>query len=233
MRNITTDIFMIAGLRASNVYLLVAPEGLTLVDTGIPGEAGKIGRELAKEGYALQDVRQVVITHAHNDHTGSLAEIVRQSGAKVLAHVDEAPYVARTASLPPGSRLQRLLFWLSEKVMPNPPPVQVDIALADGEAVPGTGGFIAVHVPGHTPGSLCLYHPERHILLCGDAILTIHPLTGKKGLREPLVFFSVDPAGVWESVRKLAGLEVQVLLSGHGDPLLEHAGEQIKRMVAD
>jgi glyoxylase-like metal-dependent hydrolase (beta-lactamase superfamily II) len=231
MRQLTPDIFLLESLRASNAYLLVAPDGLTLVDCGITGEAGKISSQMAKAGYTITDLHQVVITHAHNDHTGSLAEIMRLSGAKVLAHKDEVPYLAGAASMPPGSRLQGFFFRLSEKIMPNPPPIQVDIALEEGQVIPGTGGFTAVHAPGHTPGSLCLYHPERHILICGDAILCKHPLTGRKGLREPLVIFSANPGQVWESIRKLAGLEVQVLLSGHGDTVLEDAGVQIREMV--
>jgi glyoxylase-like metal-dependent hydrolase (beta-lactamase superfamily II) len=231
MRQITPDIFLLEGLRTSNVYLLVSPEGLTLVDTGMTGEAKKIASQLERAGYALADLRQVVITHAHPDHTGSAAEIVRQSSAKILAHKDEAPYLAGIASLPPGSWLQAFLFRLSAMVMPNPPPLQVDMALEEGEVIPATGGFTAVHAPGHTPGSLCLYHPERRILICGDAILNNHPLTGRKGLREPLVVFSAHPGQVWESIRKLAGLEVQVLLSGHGSPVLEGAGEKIKHLV--
>jgi glyoxylase-like metal-dependent hydrolase (beta-lactamase superfamily II) len=231
MQKITPDIFLIEGLRAANVYLLVAPEGLTLVDTGMRGEARKITTQLAQAGYAMKDLRQVAITHAHPDHTGSAIEIVRQSGAKILAYKDEVPYLEGTASLPPGSWLQRVFSRLSEMVMPNPPALKVDIALEEGQVVPDTGGFIAVHAPGHTPGSLCLYHPERHILFCGDAILTQHPLTGRKGLREPFVIFSVNPSQVWESIRKLGGLEVQVLLSGHGAPVLEKAGEQIQALI--
>jgi glyoxylase-like metal-dependent hydrolase (beta-lactamase superfamily II) len=230
MRQITPDIFMLEGLRIANVFLLVSSEGLTLVDCGVAGEAGKIASQITKAGYAITDLHQVIITHAHNDHTGNLGEIIRLSGAKVLAHQDEVPYLARTTKMLPGSRLQSFLFWLSAKLMPGPSPVAVDIALEDGEIVPGTGGFMAVHTPGHTPGSLCLYHPERHILICGDAIINKHPLTGKKGLRESEVTFSVNPAQMWESIRKLAGLEVDVLLSGHGDPILENASALIKKV---
>jgi glyoxylase-like metal-dependent hydrolase (beta-lactamase superfamily II) len=230
MRQITPDIFMLEGLRVANVYLLTQPEGLTLVDCGITGEAGKIASQITKAGYAIADLRQVIITHAHNDHTGSLKEIIHLSGAKVLAHQDEVPYLARTAKIPPGSRLQSFLYWLSARLMPGPSAVVVDIALEDGEIVPGTGGFMAVHTPGHTPGSLCLYHPERHILICGDAIINKHPLTGKKGLRESVATFSVNPAQMRESIRKLAGLDVEMLLTGHGEPILGNASALIKAL---
>ena len=228
MLQVCLDIYLLEGLRVSNAYLLVSPEGLTLVDCGITGEAGKIASQITKAGYAIADLRQVIITHAHNDHTGSLKEIIRLSGAKVLAHQDEVPYLARTAKIPPGSRLQSFLYWLSARLMPGPSAVAVDIALKDGEIVPGTGGFMAVHTPGHTPGSLCLYHPQRRILICGDALFNKNPMNGKLGLQEPLALVSANPPQARQSVRKLAGLDVQVLLCGHGAPILENAGAQIK-----
>ena len=97
MLQITPNIFMLEGLRVANVYLLASPEGLTLVDTGLIGEAGKIADQLVKAGYAITDLRQIVITHAHSDHTGSAAELVRLSGAKVLAYKDEVAYLSYTA----------------------------------------------------------------------------------------------------------------------------------------
>lgn len=228
MLQIFPDIYLLEGLRVSNAYLLVSPEGLTLVDSGMKGEAGKIVDQLAKAGYAVTDLRQVVLTHAHDDHTGSAAEIVRLSGARVLAHKDEVAYIERTATMPRATKFQRVFMWLSEHILPVPPACKVDIALEEDAMLPAAGGFTAVHTPGHTPGSLCLYHPQRRILICGDALFNKNPMNGKLGLQEPLALVSANPPQARQSVRKLAGLDVQVLLCGHGAPILENAGAQIK-----
>ncbi len=231
MRPIAPDLYLLEGLRIANIYLLAAPEGLTLVDCGIRGDSGKIASQLTGAGHALTDLRQVVITHAHPDHTGSAAEIVRLTGAKVLAYKDEVPYVEGTAVFPSKSWIGRAIGGLSAKVMPNPPGVKVDLALEDGAEIPSTGGYLAVHAPGHTPGSMCLYHPQRRILICGDALFNRHPMTMQKGLREPLGMISTDIRQARQSIRKLAGLDVDVLLCGHGEPILSDARAQIGKIT--
>lgn len=227
---IQPNLFLLEGLRVSNVYLLTSPEGLTLVDGGPAGQADKILAELEKAGHPASDLRQVVITHAHDDHTGSVAEIVRRTGARVLAYKDEVPYIARTAHLPYKSLLSRSILWLEGRVIPAPPSIKVNIALEDGQVIPGTGGYTALHAPGHTPGSMCLYHPERHILIAGDALFNKNPMTGKPGLIMPLGMISTDMSQARQSVARLAGLEVDVLLCGHGEPILKDASIQIKKI---
>jgi len=226
---IVPKIYIMEGLRTSNVYALVSPEGLTLVDSGMAGESRKIIDQLVQGDFALSDLRQIVLTHAHNDHAGSAFDIVQQSGARVLAHRDEVPYIEQTVIVP-RSLLRRFLTRLGGFLFKQPA-CKVDVILADGDPVENSGGFLAVHTPGHTPGSLCLYHPERHILLCGDALFNRHPLTGKPGLQEPPAMVTQNTAQARESIRKLAKLEVEVLLCGHGKPILENAGQQIKNLV--
>lgn len=230
---IQADIFLLEGLRLSNAYLLILPEGLTLVDAGFMGEAERITEKLTRAGFSISDLHQLVLTHTHIDHIGSAAEIVRLTGARVLAHKDEIPYLERREAMPRHSLSQRLLFWLEEGLLAKPPPVKVDLSLEDGAVIPATGGFTAVHAPGHTPGSLCLYHPERRILICGDALFNKHPLTGKRGLIGPPALATSDTTQARQSVRKLAGLEVEILLCGHGKPILENAGEMIRSVGSD
>lgn len=230
MRSITPDLYLLEGIRIANVYLISAPQGLTLVDSGTSGAAKPIAAQLALAGYALKDLRQLVITHAHADHTGSAAEIVQQSGAKVLADKDEVAYIDATAAMPTQSPVMRTLTRLSALIMPNPPGLKVDIALEDGQEIPNTGGYIAVHAPGHTPGSMCLYHPQRRILIAGDALFNRSPMTMQKGLREPAAMISSDIRQARESIRKLAALDVDILLCGHGEPILQNARAQINKI---
>ncbi len=230
MRLLTSDLYLLEGLRIANVYLISTPESLTLVDSGLMSDASKIVADLNRGGFTISHLRQVVITHAHADHTGSAAEIVRRSGAKVLAYKDEVPYIQGTAVMPSQSPVMRLFSSLSAKIMPNPPGLKVDFPLEDGQEIPGTAGYITVHAPGHTPGSMCLYHPQRRILIAGDALFNRHPLTMRPGLREPLAMISSDIHQVRESIRKLAALDVDILLCGHGAPILSDASEQIKTL---
>jgi glyoxylase-like metal-dependent hydrolase (beta-lactamase superfamily II) len=225
MRQGLPDIYLIEGLRVAHVYVLISEEGLTLIDSGTPGEAGKIVKQIEEGGYALSDIRAIVITHAHSDHTGCVAELARRSGAQVLVHRDEVPYLEQTASLPYKGFVQRLVFGLSERVMSRFEPCRVDRPLQDGDVIEALGGLQVIHVPGHTPGSIALYQPERQILFCGDIFFHNNP---KKRLQASPWIVSVDVAQVWESARKLAALSVKSLCVSHGELILEGAQEKMR-----
>jgi glyoxylase-like metal-dependent hydrolase (beta-lactamase superfamily II) len=231
MQQVVPNIYLIGGM-ISNVYLLVAPEGLVLVDSGPLGQAARITEQVALGGFAASSLRAIVLTHSHFDHTGSVAELVRLSGARVMAHRSEIAFLEQTEHMPLRGVVSRALAWLEERALPGTPPCHVDVALEDGAVVEGTGGYVVVHVPGHTPGSMCLYHPDKRILICGDALFNRNPMTGQRGLRLPLALVSSDAAQARESVRRLAELPVDVLLCGHGDPILQDAGQRIRELLS-
>jgi glyoxylase-like metal-dependent hydrolase (beta-lactamase superfamily II) len=230
MRQIVPDVYMIEGLRASHAYLLVSEGGLTLVDSGSPGEAARIVSELEKGGYALSDLRTIVLTHCHVDHTGSAAELARRSDARVLAHRDEVAYIEKTEPLPTSSFVRRLLDWVSDRVF-RAAACRVDEALEDGGAVDALGGLQVIHAPGHTPGNISLYSSDRGILFCGDTIFNGNPLTGRGGIQPPPRAFSVDTARAEASARALATLSVEVVCFGHGEPIPERAGDRLREAL--
>ena len=220
MRQVLPDIYLIEGLRVAHVYMLTSEEGLTLVDSGTPGEIDKIVRQIEEAGYALSDIRAIVVTHAHSDHTGCVAELARRSGAQVLTHRDDASYLERIAPLPYKALVQRLLFGVSERMVFRFEPCKVDRPLRDGDIVEALGGLRVIHVPGHTSGSIALYQPERQILFCGDIFFHDNP---KKGLQVSPWVVSVDVVRARESAQKLAALPVKSLCVSHGELILEDA----------
>jgi glyoxylase-like metal-dependent hydrolase (beta-lactamase superfamily II) len=231
MHQVVPDVYRMTGLRGVNVYLLASGEDLLLVDSGMPGDADRIASQVQEQGFALSALRAIVLTHAHVDHVGSAAVLARGSGAQVLAHGEEVPYIQRAKPLPTASLLWRILDRLSGRMLRRQPPCQVDRALKDGEIIAALGGLQVVHTPGHTPGSICLYQPERQILFSGDTLFSRNPLSGKQGVQLPPRLLISDIAALRESVRRLAALPVQVLCAGHGEPVLAGAGDRIRALV--
>ena len=77
-----------------NLSLVLDPGfGHTLVDAGLPGQEDAIATSLAEVGLRVRDLARIVITHQDIDHVGSLHGMVEASGARVLAHEIEAPFI--------------------------------------------------------------------------------------------------------------------------------------------
>ena len=205
---------------------------MILVDSGQPGRTAEILEQLGRAGLVSAEVRSLVLTHAHFDHTGCAADLARRFGCLVLAHSAEVPFIEQTKALPSRSRATQTLLWLESRILPRTQPCRVDRPLNDGDEIPGSGGYRCAHLPGHTPGSIGVYHPERRILLCGDVLFNRNPLTGQRGLRYPLPLVCSDVAQSRESVGKLSRLPLDTLLCGHGDAILHGASEAVGRLMA-
>ena len=231
MRKVIPDVYLIEGLRGGNVYALTGGENLTLIDGGLAGDDARIAAQLEEAGHHLSAAHTLVLTHAHGDHVGGAVALARRSGAQIVAHRDEVPYLERRRPLPAGGWVQRLFTWLSDHLLFRLPPCQVDRAVQEGDTIAALGGLRVIHTPGHTPGSMSLYQPERQILFCGDALFNEHPVTGRPGPMLPVRLFTGDNARARESVAKLSELEIEMLCSGHGAPITAGTGAQIQALL--
>ena len=87
----------------------------------------------------------------------------------------------------------------------------VDVQLAGGEILRQLGGLQVIHTPGHTPCSICLYSPVYRMLFVGDAMQK-----RRKKLQFPAKMVSTDMALAVTSIGKLARLDSEILVLGHG-----------------
>ncbi len=202
--------------RVSNSYVLRDPDGIYLIDTGFPESAKEIVSTLSSvtKGEKVP-VRGILLTHQHLDHVGGAARLHWLTDAPVSAHRFDTPAIEGVGPLvgPP------LIVQLMRK-----PAVKVANILQNGDTV---GPFTVFHVPGHTPGSVAYFHKARGLLFTGDSLIV-----GKRG--QPTLSrrnFSYDAEEAAVSMRKFAGLTIEALLPGHGEPITKGASEQLASAV--
>ncbi len=211
-----------AGVWGANVYLLVDNGDLTLVDTGFAGRADLILEQITKLGYSPSDVKKIIITHHHGDHTGNLAKLKSVTGAEVVAHPADAPYIDGTMPQPGPARPQWLGRFLSRfSWLFYTEPVAVDVLVSDGQELPVLGGVEILSTPGHTPGSICLYLQDEKVLIAGDL------LANRFGIRLPSRGFTVDTVQETQSIRRLIGLDFDIICFGHGAPIMHNADQVV------
>jgi glyoxylase-like metal-dependent hydrolase (beta-lactamase superfamily II) len=216
-----------------NAYLIVADDGVTLVDSGLTGQANTILEAVSTTGRTPADLKHILITHQHSDHTGSLASLVETTGAKAYVHALDAPITRGDAPVSrpnPDSTLGKVLGPVIMRLQPaQMPPVAIERELADAAELPIAGGIKVIHSPGHTAGHVSYFWPESGgVLFAGDAagnFMGLGPPVGMGGM------FTEDPEQAKESFRNLAALEFDTACFGHGGPLIGKAHAEFKRAV--
>jgi len=216
---ITEGIYQVEGVNC-NVYLVENGDKLILIDTGLPRSDKKIVKAIEDLGRKPADVSTIVITHFHVDHVGSLRKMKELTGAKVAVHEADADYVDGKRSPPKPKNL--MMKALSSVV--KAAPVDVELRLKEGDKV---GGLVVIHTPGHSEGSISLLDTARKVMFVGDAVRFVD---GE--VQGPPPRFTPDPAKAKESIGKISTFDFDIMLSGHGQPLMEKASQKIKEYKA-
>jgi hydroxyacylglutathione hydrolase len=225
------NIHLIPKIRGANAYAVLEEtrvrggRHLTLIDTGMPGNATKIIEFVKSLGDEQKGSFTIILTHPDIDHSGSVAELKEKLGnVKVAIHEADAP---RLTGEKPLKEVRGLAGFLFKAISPfmRFRPVTPDVLLKDGEQV---DGLRVIHTPGHTQGSICLYSERLKAMFVGDALRT--DKTGKP--RRPSAAMTLNIREANNSIRKIASYDFQLLLPGHGPPIFTDASKKVNELVA-
>lgn len=233
---IAPGVHRIEDLSGSNAILL-AGEQMAVVDTGIAGNGDKILDYIRKIGRSPRDLRWILVTHFHFDHSGSASELRELTGASVVAHEAETETAANGALLlrkgnegeqPPiwyrwmqGYRGARR--WTEVEIHDT----EVQETVRDGDTIPCLGGLRVIHTPGHTPGSICpILESESRVLFLGDSAMN-----NIDRLSRPLMWDRERRRELDASLRSLRELEADVAVFGHGPPLTSDPMKAIRGLT--
>ena len=191
-----------------HTFLLIEGEEITIFDPQCGRD--RLERELHSRGKSWKNIKNIVNTHFHVDHTANNAFIKSKNpNVQILIHRDDAKAIESTeeyfrryglsgeSKIRYGSIFKDLGY---EQTIP-------DRLFEEGDLIPG--GFKVIHTPGHTPGHCCFYKSD--ILIAGDVDLVGRPWVSN-------VTSNVND--FYDSINKLLKLDIKAFLPGHGKPLL-------------
>jgi len=176
------------------VYLIDVGE-LVLIDSGAGQRFDSLVDNIFALGLAPEKITTVIVTHCHIDHVGSLAKFKQKYGAKIIAHSLDAEAIET------GKGIGAEAYGVDYE------PCQVDVKLqgAEQKLVFGEQEFTAIHIPGHTRGSIALYAD-----MGGKRILFGQDIHGPYS-----AMWGGEPKKAISSLQKLIDLKADILCEGH------------------
>ena len=178
-----------------NSYIIDG-EVRTLIDPGHKHLFSHVHDGAGEDGVPLEDLDLIIGTHSHPDHIEAVVNF-NQQPVKFALHGESEKYL---------EEIGPAFYQAAGQSMPE---FRVDFNLREGDLHLGSKTFQIFHTPGHEPGSVCIYWPDKKVLITGDVIFS-----GGLGRTD---FPKGNANQLKESIRRLMDLEVEYLLPGHGD----------------
>lgn len=186
-------------------YLLHDDSSLVLVDAGFTEADGDvILGAIESIGRKASDLSMCIVTHHHLDHVGGLPKLLSVAEFPVVSHQREVEPIEKTCG------------------------VKVSRTVVDGDRLPEAGGIRIVGMPGHTPGSIGVYHEPSKSFMAGDSIFS----AGEWLIVSPS-YLCEDPDAARSSIENLMslGLEIERMLVAHGDDVYSGVPDQMSKIL--
>ena len=235
------------GVPHCNAWAIAAGSGIVLVDTGMhqPGSMAQLERAMEQVRLRVEHVNLLACTHAHSDHWGQAATIVDRAGCELWMHPNHE-HATQSADNPELALARRIevgrqsgvpeaaLEAYAERARDMPSGIarviEPDRPLVDGVQIEtDLGVWTAYETPGHAPSHVCLFQPERRLMISGDHLLGRISLYFDYG-------WTPDPVGEFlGSLDVVERLDARLCLSGHGKPFVDVPGhiEGNRKLVAE
>src|SRR4030042_612806 len=225
-------------LRTTNVFFVDEPPR-TLVDTGIRTEASfeALKKGMEDIGFSFQSIERILITHGHIDHYGQAKRLSSLSGAPIYIHPKEYGRIRsilhslgflKSILLRNGApeTLANEAIRYIESTQKMADPLEEAYFLEEGDRIPFRSmSWRTIHCPGHSPGLICFYWPEKKILFSGDHLLqeiTPNPILNVPESVPPLRYPSLKE--YLTSLEKIERLDISLFLPGHGEDINDAKG---------
>lgn len=225
------ELFQLSGGRFNHIYLVQQGENAVLIDTGTPGQADAIVRQLAEHDVTPDNVHLILITHGHTDHFGSAAALQAQLDAPVAVHAADADALRRGIhqpdSLTPSHWLTKLLMRLPfDATAERVPSREPDLVFEDGWRLDDYGiDADVIPTPGHTHGAISVLLDEGEAIV-GD-LVAADPGTLFRRPGPPYVAWNLGQN--WRSLRALMDRRPHTIYTTHGGPF---DAKSIDRLLA-
>jgi glyoxylase-like metal-dependent hydrolase (beta-lactamase superfamily II) len=209
-----------------HLYLLEDDNGLTLIDTGYKNSEQKIVAAVEALGKKPTDIHNIVLTHCHPDHAGSLAALKKITRASAWMHREDAEIVRGNAKIvlsqpAPGLVNAAMYRMFIKNVPPFIPATEIEHEIQDGETLPIAGGLKAIHTPGHSAGHIALLLPrDGGLLFVGDAC------SNMIGFGYSVVYDDIEEGR--RSLAKLAQFDFEAACFSHGTAQKQGADEKFR-----